>query len=268
MILPYFIVLICTLFMNGCTDESIVASIGTKPNGESSSINPESQVQEFYSWYLDQFTANSAAFRSPLADHVYRHSEYLTTGLIYRIDELLDGFSAVGYDPFLCAREIPSKIHVDGFLIDNNTAGVVVHTNYLEHTFSLELKLEDSRWLIDDVICAWTPEGTTRAFLIWYLANLIDPQTGKLRSLLDDERYYLTHYLTTSFLHNIKSLNGVDPVTFGKEFPKSFNLKPGPNRSSVIVQLVFPPGIPEKELLVSLVQETNKWVIDNISLMK
>jgi len=231
-------------------------------------MNPKSLVQDFYTWYLNQFGKTSETFRSPLADHVYRDSEYLTQKLIHKIDDLLDGFSAIGYDPFLCAHEIPSEIHVVGFFVNKDTANVVVHTNFLGHTFSLDLKSEDSRWFIDDIVCAWTPTGTTKAFFTWYLANAVDPKTGKPRNLLKEEHYYLAYFLTPSFLQQVKKISQVDLVLFAQDFPQSFQISPGITRESVKVQLVFEPEIPERELLIILVQESGRWVIDEIILVR
>jgi hypothetical protein len=261
-------VLIFTLLSTGCDKGSVADLLNHKSSDDLTSMDPKDQVQGFYTWYLGQFVTDSQAFRSPLADRLYRDSGYLTPSLIHKIDELLDGFSAIGYDPFLCTQDIPTQIHVDGFFINEGIANVVVHTDLLGHYFSLDLKSKGSGWFIDDVICAWTPAGTTRAFFIWYLANATDPSTGKLRNFLLDERYYLNHFVTPSFLNQAKKISGVNPVLFNQDFPQGFQISPGPNKDTVIVQLIFEPVILERELLVSLVQETGRWVIDDISLVQ
>jgi hypothetical protein len=80
--------------------------------------------------------------------------------------------------------------------------------------------------------------------------------------------WYLEHFVTPSFLNQAKKISGVNPILFNQDLPKGFQISPGPNKDTVIVQLIFEPGILERELLVTLVQETGRWVIDNISLVQ
>jgi hypothetical protein len=72
----------------------------------------EAVVQEFYTWYLESIGDRAAGtFQNPLTDQVYQNSEYLTPSFIERVDEILADFGERGgYDPFLCAQDIPQEM--------------------------------------------------------------------------------------------------------------------------------------------------------------
>ncbi len=62
-------------------------------------------------------------------------------------------FDRGGYDPFLCAQDIPDSVTVDEATISGDTASVAVHTSFAGHAFQVDLKLVDGQWKISDIIC-------------------------------------------------------------------------------------------------------------------
>jgi hypothetical protein len=116
---------------------------------------PEGTVQGFYSWYL-WYVRNTG---NPLADGAYRSSEYLTWPLIEKIDQIVASFDKGGYDPFLCAQDIPDSFTIDAVEIVGDTARVTVRTNFEGHAFTLSLVRMGERWAIDDVACSVAAES-------------------------------------------------------------------------------------------------------------
>jgi hypothetical protein len=84
------------------------------------SATPEMVVESFYNWYAG-YPGN------PLADGVYRSSEYLTTEFVRKVDEIIASFDKGGYDPFLCAQDIPGEFAIEKAVVSGDQASVVVH---------------------------------------------------------------------------------------------------------------------------------------------
>ncbi|MGD2177241.1 MAG: hypothetical protein PVG71_05400, partial [Anaerolineae bacterium] len=63
-------------------------------------------VQSFYDWYLG-YPGHV------MAEGAYRSSEYLTGSFIEKVDEIVASFEGGGYDPFLCAQDVPGNLIVD-----------------------------------------------------------------------------------------------------------------------------------------------------------
>lgn len=102
-------------------------------------------VREFYNWYIS-YDGN------PLVEHAYRSSRYLSPEII----AFLDNFTRdeMGYDPLLCAQDIPTEIKISPEKVSGARATVDVATNFEGHAFSVELVHIDGDWLIDKVNCA------------------------------------------------------------------------------------------------------------------
>jgi hypothetical protein len=129
----------------------ILSGCGLEANpAKASPVRPETVVERFYT--LDRSTW--------LAERGYRSNEYLTPEFVEKVDALLDSFDKGGYDPFLCAQDIPEEIAVGEAEVSGEQARVVVHklwnvgTEYesvYDHT--VELRLVEGQWKIDDIIC-------------------------------------------------------------------------------------------------------------------
>lgn len=120
---------------------------------EAMSATPETVVESFYNWYIG-YPGN------PLVDGAYRSSEHLTTEFVRKVDEIIASFDKGGYDPFLCAQDVPGSFTVDKAVVSGEEARVVVHgiwnpgTQYeLNHGVTVILRMVNGQWKIADVIC-------------------------------------------------------------------------------------------------------------------
>ena len=110
---------------------------------------PEGAVAAFYSWYL--WYAQEAG--NPLIDRAYRSSEYLSEGLIQKADAIVDAFDHGGFDPFLCAQDVPESFDVEDTVISGDIARTIVHTSWEGHSFTVALRRIGERWEMTDVLC-------------------------------------------------------------------------------------------------------------------
>jgi hypothetical protein len=123
-------------------------SISPMPEGPIP-MTPEGVVSGFYSWYL--WYAKDVG--NPLVDRVYHSSEYLSGGLIHAVDELLSSSDRGGYDPFICAQDIPESFTIGDVSNLGDVAQVVVNTSFAGHEFTVVLRFVDGRWEISEVLC-------------------------------------------------------------------------------------------------------------------
>jgi hypothetical protein len=95
---------------------------GAAPAPEASAAveGPEAVVTNFYRWYTG-YPGN------PMVGRAYRSNEYLTGELIEKVDGIIDSFDRGGYDPFLCAQDVPGEFAVEDAAVSGEEASVVVH---------------------------------------------------------------------------------------------------------------------------------------------
>jgi len=124
----------------------------SQPPLDTAASSPEDTVRAFYDWYTD-YIGDRAAPRNPMVDRAYRDSPYLTDDFEARTDALLDGFMGGGFDPFVCAQDVPTSFDLDPAVTSNGAAAVTVHTEWTGHSFEVRLVDVDGGWLIDDVVC-------------------------------------------------------------------------------------------------------------------
>lgn len=75
---------------------------------------PKQVVEAYYDWYFGYISkSNDGEFRNPLVDRAYRDSQFLRSGFIASVDEMLSKETLGGFDPFLLAQDIPSDFSVD-----------------------------------------------------------------------------------------------------------------------------------------------------------
>ena len=122
-------------------------------SSEAMSATPEAVVESFYNWYIG-YPGNA------LVDGAYRSSEYLTTEFVRKVDEIIASFDKGGYDPFLCAQDVPAEFTLEKAVVSGKEASVVVHeiwnpgTQYeLIHDVTVALRLVNGQWKISDIIC-------------------------------------------------------------------------------------------------------------------
>ncbi len=114
---------------------------------------PEGTVEAFYRWYTS-YNGNV------IVDEAYRTNEHLTGDVVQKVDDIVASFTHGGYDPFLCAQDIPSAFEVGTATVDGDEATVTAHgvwnagTEY-ENRNDILLKLVklNGTWKITDVSC-------------------------------------------------------------------------------------------------------------------
>ena len=206
---PFAVVVALALFvlLGGCTPAP--ASSATL---ESSAVLPEEIVDRFYGWYLD-YPGNA------MVDEAYRSSEYLTVEFVQEVDEIIASFNKGGYDPFLCAQDVPGSLIVEAVDVVGEEAVVVVReiwnvgTEY-ESARDLEvaLRMIDGAWKIADIACAapepaaLTPEDVARGFYDWYLGYIGDPASEEMRNPLVDGAYRSSEHLTAEFVQEVDEI--------------------------------------------------------------
>jgi hypothetical protein len=139
----------------------LVSGCGTLPAAEVAvaAEGPEQVVEDFYTWYLDYvaYDVEAGTRENALVDGAYRSNEHLTEDFVGRVDEKLTAMRengpGGGYDPFLCAQDIPEHVTVLDAQITGDQAQVTVETSFPNHQFSLQLEEGDGGWQIADIVC-------------------------------------------------------------------------------------------------------------------
>jgi hypothetical protein len=122
---------------------------------------PEGVVRSFYTWYLGYNQWDGQGERpNALVDGAYRDNDLLTPAFIDQVDDLLASFERGGYDPFLCAQDIPYFVMVRGAAeVTGETASLMVETSFEAHGFQVELAQDNGQWRIDNIVCQMDEAG-------------------------------------------------------------------------------------------------------------
>ncbi len=220
---------------------------------------PDAVVMAFYNWYLDY-----AAASNPLVDKAYHDSPYLTADFANHVDEIIAGFDRGGYDPFLCAQDIPDYIMPQSFIMNGPTPSILVQTSFDHHFFTVDLRQMDGDiWQISNVTCGGNPVGNAKAFYTWYLAYA---ETG---NPLVDGAYRDSDFLTAAFVAKVDETiagfdrGGYDPFLLAQDVPTAFAVDPGYIEDTALVDLSFGPES-VKLIQVNFVRENGRWLIDDV----
>jgi len=109
---------------------------------ESPAMQPEEVVESFYNWML-QYPGN------PIAEGAVAGSPYVAPEFVDRLNRTRASFeNEPGYDPVLCAQDVPGKVMVAPAEVAGETARVVVTTDFPNHAIDLELEFRDGEWVI------------------------------------------------------------------------------------------------------------------------
>jgi hypothetical protein len=226
---------------------------------------PAQVVADFYDWYL-----NYARTANPLVDKAYHGHPYVAEGFAGRVDEILASFEVGGYDPFLCAQDVPERVGLDGVFMNGPTPNVLVRTTFPGHYFTVDLRASgDGSWQISNVTCNVAPDGLAKAFYTWYLAYVGDTATGELRNPLVDGAYRRSGFLSNAFSARVNEIvagferGGYDPFLLAQDVPTAVSVDPGFLSDTVVVGLYFGPDS-VKMIQVSCVPELGHWLIDDI----
>jgi hypothetical protein len=129
----------------------------TPPAPESSMpVTPESTVMGFYDWYLSY----AREVGNPLVDGAYRSSDYLDAAFVQEIDQIVASFDQGGFDPFLCAQDLPGGLALDDATASGDIATVTVReiwnadTEYeLVYPVEVALRRDGDAWKITAIMC-------------------------------------------------------------------------------------------------------------------
>jgi hypothetical protein len=211
---------------------------------------PEEAVGAFYDWYLAYIGDRASdSFRNPVVDRAYRDSAHLTAGFVQAVDDLLVNWeSDYGYfphDPFLCAQDIPTEIAVESVFYNGETANVLVSTSFADHTITLDVQEDEGAWFIDNITCADSAVGTTKAFYTWYLGYIGGQGGADRRNPLVDGAYRENPYLTEAFVAQVDETlasfdkGGADPILMAQDIPQGFMVEPGRTENEALVTFMF-----------------------------
>ena len=247
-------------------------SVAIQPDAQMDPADsPEGVVQGFYAWYLDY-----AESRNPLADGAYRSHMLLTERFITEVDELLASFDKGGYDPFLCAQDIPASFAVTEVTVTGQKASIVVETSFAGHRLGVELKQLDGHWRIDDITCLngiygrpAVPGPTTvvRTFYGEYLAAMGDRLNPS--NPVTDGAYRTSPHLAPQLVSEIDELvasfdkGGYDPFLCAQDIPDSITVgEPSISGSSASVLVSTSFEGHGFEVILSMAQDG--WLISAI----
>lgn len=134
------------------------AAIG-QPVVEQPTQSPEAVVEEFYTWAIGYagFNPETQERHNPMVDGSYRARPELGPAMIEHYDAIIASFEGPGggYDPFLCAQDVPTSITVHPAEYDDaGNAQVKVETSFVGHSFLVDLSLVENEWKFSNVICS------------------------------------------------------------------------------------------------------------------
>ncbi len=108
--------------------------------------NPEGVVQSLYDFWIF-YPGN------PNSDRAYKNRSELTDSFKLQLDKMYES-SPIGYDPILCAQDVPSYITTEVEEVRDDEAFVVVtkkFSDYSKHLISLNMI--DEEWKINEIHC-------------------------------------------------------------------------------------------------------------------
>ncbi len=239
---------------------------------EPAAESPDQVVEGYYRWYFDYARGTG----NPLVDRAYRDSDYLTPALVEKVDGIIDSFTGGGYDPFLCAQDIPGQVEADKAVVVGSEATIVVHMIWNPgteaesvHDLTVVLRQVDGQWRIDNILCggasaAEPPDQVVEGYYRWYL----DYARGTGNPLVD-RAYRDSDYLTARLVEKVDGIldalegGGYDPFLCAQDIPESLTVEPvagTETEASVLVRTSFEGHT----FTVALVLVDGRWLIDDV----
>lgn len=243
---------------------------------------PEAVVEAFYAEWREWVMQGFAGEReNPLMNGAYRESEYIAPAFADEVDAIVAGFEGGGYDPFLCAQDVPNEVVVDGTIYTESGPRVALHTSFNNHAMVVGLDQgEGGEWRIRNVVCPGTPESNAEIFYTWYLAYTRDccvmgaTDPGMLRNPLVDGAYHDAPYISPAFAAEVDAElermraaggGGHDPILQAQAFPPDFSVAAGEGEGNVIVDMAFAN---EHRLEVQMEQVDGRWMVRSVRRME
>ncbi|MDD5071852.1 MAG: DUF3828 domain-containing protein [Patescibacteria group bacterium] len=113
--------------------------------------SPEKNAAKFYEQWI-------AYEGNPMVDRIYYQNDLITENFSAKVDAIIESFltgQAGGYDPVLCAQDVPAGFELGKAQINGDTAEIFL-TEFFSggnKTILVEMKKEKGEWLINNVQC-------------------------------------------------------------------------------------------------------------------
>ena len=133
------------LCLTACGSLSIPLIFRTEAGAEA---EPEEVVEGFYRWYLDYISTTG----NPLVEQAYHQNDMLSQAMVQRVDEIIASFEKGGYDPFLCAQDVPESFEIISSSTSDGTSRVNVMTSF-GNRLDVDLILISGEWKIKMIQC-------------------------------------------------------------------------------------------------------------------
>ena len=162
-------------------------------------VSPQETVKQFYTDHIN-YEGN------PLVDRHFAQSEFASQELISKIDATIASFQHGGYDPVLCAQDIPSSVTFTNDSQDDNTAKVTVAEKFGDMTKNVGVNLTATNegWKITNIDCGSSSNNNQNS-----VQTKVGDYIRENISDLSEEKAVLggTFYVTKiSFLDNTRAL--------------------------------------------------------------
>jgi hypothetical protein len=115
---------------------------------ESEKNTPEQTVSRFFTDWIG-YKGN------PLVDRYYAESSLVSRSYSDKVDAILASFDKGGFDPILCAQDLPEGIKIINTAVEGEKALVAIEKIFSGGNQMSEVYLErqDGKWLISDIVC-------------------------------------------------------------------------------------------------------------------
>jgi len=229
--------------------------------------SPEEAARSFFDWYIAY--TDMAAGRTVRADEAYRNHPLLTEELVGRIEETYASMQGGGYDPFLCAQDVPTAVSVGAARVYEDQAWLTVYTTFPGHSLDLTLAKGGDLWRISEITChapeeaaSRTPEQVTQTFYNWYIHY-----PGNV--MVDKAYYGFGMYLTQDLIEEIDGIiagfdrGGYDPFLCAQDVPTGVSVGQA-EVSGDEATLTAYTTFPGHSLEVTLTRGGDLWRISSI----
>jgi len=122
---------------------------------------PEATVTDFYDWYTDYVTdEESGGMRNAILDGALRGHAAVTPELADAKKAEVEAMTMGGYDPIMCAQDLPGELRIDDVVVSDGEASLTVHGVWNAGTefesmsnIGVTLRQTEAGWQITRIEC-------------------------------------------------------------------------------------------------------------------